>query len=325
MNGSFRHGDIVESVFRPPFGLANPHIQTLLGGLWPARRRVPIQRERWELPDGDFVDIDWCGENGAATWALVLPGLLGSLASPYAVRLLNRLALSGYRAGLLNYRGLSGTPNRLTTAYHAGFTRDLDRVAHHLAARYGSGIVAGFSMGGNLLLKWLGERGSDAPVHAAAAVSAPFRLASAVDSLSYGKTKAYGKYLTHHMQRIVRRKFAQARSPAPPPIVTLQTLRDFDEHVTAPLHGFADADEYYAKASCFDYLRRISVPTLIINALDDPLIPRATLPTAADLSPTVTLELSTCGGHLGFLGRNRSALPCFSTNERLMAFFADRL
>src|SRR5699024_9175720 len=119
--------------------------------------RPRMIRERWELPDGDFVDLDWLDNGATGPWVLLLPGIAGTLASPYAVRMLVRLGAVGYRAGLLNHRGLSGETNRLATAYHAGFTRDLDLVARALAERCGPGLAAGFSMGGNVLLKWLGE------------------------------------------------------------------------------------------------------------------------------------------------------------------------
>ncbi|MGH8273729.1 MAG: YheT family hydrolase [Gammaproteobacteria bacterium] len=315
------HGRIREWAFHPAFGLGNAHLQTVCGGLWPVRPRLRIRRERWELPDGDFVDIDWLGTDTDAPWALVLPGLVGSLASPYAVRLLKRLAAAGYRAGLLNYRGLSGAPNRLVTAYHAGFTDDLNLIATRLAEHFAPGFVIGYSMGGNLLLKWLGEAGTAAPVAAAAAVSTPFRLAPAADGLCEGKARYYGRYLTGYMRRFARRKFARLAPPFPLPVFAeLKNLRDFDERITAPLHGFAGAEDYYERASCFPWLAQITVPTLIVNALDDPLIPRSCLPAAGDLSPSITLELAEHGGHVGFLGRNRYGFPRFVIADRLLAF-----
>lgn len=312
------HGGVLESDFRPARGLAGSHIQTLLGGLLPVLRPSSVWRERRELPDGDFLDLDWMG--CGPSWALVLPGITGSLHSPYAVRLIKRLAAAGYRAGLVNYRGLSGVPNRLVTAYHAGFTQDLDLVARRLAARHGPGVVVGFSMGGNLLLKWLGEAGADAPVTAAAAVSAPFRLAPAADRLFEG-AGAYGRYLLGYMRRLVRRKFAHRPPPFPlPPLAELHSLREFDERITAPLHGFAGADDYYERAGCLPWLCRIVVPTLVLNARDDPLIPRDTLPKKEELSPAVTLELSARGGHVGFVGRGRLGLPRFRLDDRLLDF-----
>ncbi|MGH8127620.1 MAG: YheT family hydrolase [Gammaproteobacteria bacterium] len=316
------HGRIIDSAFRPALGLAGAHRQTLAGGLWPVLRRPPIWRERWELPDGDFTDIDWVdGAPHTAPWALVLPGILGGTESPYAVHLLAHLHRTGYRAGLLNHRGLSGTPNRFAPAYHAGFTRDLDHVARHLANRSGPGLVIGFSMGGSVVLKWLGDTGADAPVTAAAAVSVPFRLAAAADTLHSGKGRLYGHYMLKNLSRLTRKKFAHMTTPIPMSTFDdMHTLRDFDHLVTAPLHGYASADDYYAKASSLPSLRRIAVPTLIVNAIDDPLVPRDSLPTPDDLSPTVTLELTRHGGHVGFIGRGHYGCPRFWLDGHLLEF-----
>lgn len=322
---SARHGSgrgrVRERPCRPPAGFANRHLQTCLGSLWPARLHSRPRRDRRESRDGDFVDVDWVGPGPGAPWALVLPGITGNLSSPYAVRLLGRLAASGYRAGLLNHRGLSGTPNRLAGAYHAGFTRDLDLVAGGLAKRHGPGVVVAFSMGGNVLLKWLGESGRDAPVRAAVAVSTPFRLAPAARQLCSGRWRVYDRCLTAGLRRFMKRKFALTPPPFPlPNMQALDSLRKFDDHITAPLHGFVDAADYYAKSSCFPWLACIAVPTLAINSRDDPLVPRRTLPTDEDLAPAVTLELSDHGGHVGFLGRGRFGLPRFALDDRILEF-----
>lgn len=323
MNGSAHraHGRVRSWHFSPAPGLGHAHLQTLAGGLWPARPgRRPV-RERRKLPDGDFVDIDWLGTDPARPWALVLPGIAGSLSSPCVARLLTRLHARGYRAGLLNHRGLSGTPNGLATACHAGFTQDLDCVVHELAGQHGPGIVAAFSMGGNILLKWLGEAGANAPLRAAAAISVPFRLAPAARQLGSGKLRLYDRYLSARLRAIVKRKFARRPPPFPvPKFRTLDSLYRFDDCITAPLHGFADAEDYYEHASCFAWLRRIAVPTLVIHARDDPFVPRSALPAETDLSPAVTLELSERGGHAGFLGRGRFGLPRFSLDDHILAF-----
>lgn len=317
------HGNIREWNFRPAWGAANAHLQTVLAGTVPTLSRARIRRERRELDDGDFVDLDWLEGTEGDTWALILPGIAGGLGSPYAARMLKRLGAASYRAGLLNYRSLSGEPNRLVTAYHAGFTDDVARITRELASHYGPGIVVGFSLGGSLLLKWLGEIGSDAPIRAAAAVSVPFRLAPACEKLCAGRLRVYDRYITSHMQRFVRRKFAHAPPPFPVPALrSIKTLRQFDECITAPLNGFAGADDYYERTSCFPYLAQIGVPTLIVNALDDPLVPRTTLPEASDLAPDVTLELARHGGHVGFLGRGGSGLPHFAISEHFLEFFS---
>jgi len=308
------------SGFRPAPGLKNAHVQTVAGGLLPARLHAPVTRERWELPDGDFADVDWAEPETPRGWALVLPGLVGDLRSPYATRMYNRLYRCGYRTGLLNYRGLSGTPNRFPASYHAGFTRDLDLVARCLCKDHGPGIVIGYSMGGNLLLKWLGDCAGDVPVRAAVAISAPFHLAPAADHLSDGPARFYGRHLTRLMLNRLRRKFRITPPTSMPPMAKIRSIRDFDEHVTAPLHGFHGAMDYYERNSCIGGLGRISVPTLILNALDDPLIPRDSLPGNGTLSPQVTLELSEHGGHIGFVERNGLGLPRFWLEGRALQF-----
>ncbi len=310
------------SGFRPFPGLRNAHLQTLSGGLLPARLHAPVTRERWELPDGDFADVDWAEPEAPQGWALIMPGLVGDLRSPYATRMFNGLYQRGYRTGLLNYRGLSGTPNRFPAAYHAGFTRDLDLVSRRLSDRHGPGIVIGYSMGGNLLLKWLGEGGADLPLRGAVAISAPFHLAPAADHLSEGPARFYGRYLTRLMLNRVRRKFELTPPPQMPPMEKIRSLRDFDEHITAPLHGFDGAQDYYDRNSCIGGLGRITIPTLIVNALDDPLIPRGTLPNDDALSPHVTLELSEHGGHIGFVGKTPFGRSHFWIEDHVLEFLA---
>ena len=320
MTGTPGSKRIRTSGFHPAAGLRNAHAQTLAGGLLPARLRAPVVRERWELPDGDFADVDWAEPEAPRGWAIVMPGLVGDLRSPYATRMFNHLYRHGYRTGLLNYRGLSGTPNRFPASYHAGFTRDLDLIARRLHDRHGPGIVVGYSMGGNLLLKWLGENGTDIPLRAAAAVSVPFRLAPAADHLSDGPARFYGRYLTRLMLNRVRRKFSITPPPWMPPLELIRSLRDFDEHVTAPLHGFDGALDYYERNSCIGGLNQIAVPTLIVNALDDPLVPRTSLPGEEALSARVTLELSEHGGHIGFVARSAFGRPRFWLEDHVLEF-----
>jgi predicted alpha/beta-fold hydrolase len=317
------HGNMRSWDFRPAPGFSNAHLQTVVAGALPNLRKPRIRRERWELPDGDFADLDWLDNDADGSWVVLLPGIAGNLSSPYAARMLKSLGTAGYRAGLLNYRGFSGEPNRLVTAYHAGFTADLDLIARKLSRRFGSGAVVGFSMGANLLLKWLGETNAETAVSAAVAVSAPFSLAPVAEQLAAGRLRVYDRHITACLRRFTRRK--SARIPPPFELAdprALHSLRDFDEHITAPLNGFASAEDYYERTSCLPRLATIAAPTLILNALDDPLIPRETLPEASDLSPSVTLEIARHGGHVGFLGRNRFGLPHFALSERIIHFLA---
>ncbi|QKT04636.1 hydrolase [Ectothiorhodospiraceae bacterium 2226] len=296
---------IVRSDFRPAWWLPGPHAQTL----WPhllRRPRVVLHRERLELPDGDFLDLDW-NSRERGPLALVLHGLEGSSRSGYARGLLRELHDRGLRGVLMHFRGCSGEPNRLARSYHSGETGDLAHVVRELRRREPHtplGVV-GFSLGGNVLLKWLGETGArrEAPlVQAAVAVSVPFMLADAAARLERGTSRLYQWALLRTLRRSLRRKLRlrggtlDARR-----LRALRSFRAFDEHVTAPLHGFAGADEYYRLASSRQYLRDIRVPTLILHARDDPFMSADCIPAAAELSPQVRLELAERGGHVGFV------------------------
>lgn len=298
------HGRVVAADFRPPFWLRQRHLQTIL---WNARRRHPahlaLARERLELPDGDFVDIDWLGPAGAPI-VIVLHGLEGSIESPYAASLLAALASARYRGALLHFRGCSGEPNRLPRAYHSGDTEHLVHFLRVLEARE-PGVpraAVGFSLGGNALLKWLGETGDAAQLVTAVAVSVPFELARCAAAMDRGFSRIYQHQLIARMQRNARRKALVVPGFPTYPDHEVRSFRMFDEKMTAPLHGFADADDYYARCSSRQFLRGIRTPTLILHADDDPFMDPGAVPTAAELAPSVTLELAQRGGHVGFIG-----------------------
>ncbi len=295
-------GTVVESDFIPAWWLKNPHLQTLWPVLSRWRPRPQRERERVELPDGDFVDIDWAGQGERL--ALILHGLEGNSDSPYARGLLSALVRRGYRAGVFHFRGCSGSLNRLARNYHSGDTADLAFVISRVLRRHpGSPLsVIGFSLGGNVLLKWLAETGADAPVDAAVVVSVPFSLADVASRLERGASRLYQWRLVSALKRKMRQK--RAARPLPSCVAEFDadhTFRQFDDHVTAPLHGFADADDYYRRASCGPVLHRVRRPTLIIHALDDPFMMPSVVPGADALSPTIRLELSRWGGHVGFI------------------------
>jgi len=290
-------------------------------------RRAPrplLRRERLELPDGDFLDLDWNANLGGPV-VLILHGLEGSSRSHYARALLELAHARGWRAALLHFRGCSGEPNRLARGYHSGETGDLTFVVdllrhHHPATRI---AVVGFSLGGNVLLKWLGETGIRAPIDAAVAVSVPFILGDCADRLDRGFSRVYQWELMHRMRRSVARKQKRLALPlAIADLSQLHTFRDFDEHITAPLHGFRGASHYYDVSSCRQYLSGISCPTLIVHALDDPFMTPATAPTAAEISPSTTLELYPHGGHVGFVTGPSPWQPRYWLDERIPAFLA---
>ena len=290
----------------------------------------PFRRERWDTPDGDFIDIDWNSHAGPAapegqTPLLILfHGLEGSSGSHYARALMHALTGAGWGGGVVHFRGCSGEANRLPRAYHSGDSEEIDWILRRIhAAHPGRALYAvGVSLGGNVLLKWLGERGAAARdiVKAAAAVSTPFDLAASGHHLARGANRLYTLYflatlkprslakLRRHPGLFDENRLRQAR-----------TLHAFDDVVTAPLHGFANADDYWRRASSKPWLRSIDVPTLLINARNDPFLPAHALPGADEVSPAVTRDFPATGGHVGFVSGawpgNLDWLP-----QRLMHF-----
>jgi predicted alpha/beta-fold hydrolase len=283
-------------------------VQTIWGPLF-RRGRIRSRRERIATSDGDFVDLDWADEAlPGSPLVLILHGLEGSSQSHYAVGLMRQAVARGWRAVTLNFRSCSGELNRRLPFYHSGHTDDLDEIVALLTSRERGlrlGIV-GVSLGGNVLLKWLGEHGAEAPIAGAVAISVPFDLASCARVLDRGpRCWVY----TANFMRTMRAKVIDkaARDPEMARMVDLAQLRRtrtfarYDRLVTAPLNGFADEHDYWRRASSGPYLARIRRPTLLVNALDDPIVPPGALPRFADLPPAVRAEFPAHGGHAGFI------------------------
>ncbi len=240
---------------------------------------------------------------------LVLHGLEGSRQSPYAAGILTALRDVGWTSVLLHFRGCSGEPNRLARSYHSGDTADLDFVLQHLHNHYPQARTAavGFSLGGNVLLKYLGEQANDCSLSAAVAVSVPYDLADAADRLNRGFSQVYQRRLLHSLRaKTAQKRRAGATMPEISDLRKLNSFWDFDDRVTAPLHGFSDAEEYYTKASSRQFLPAIQVPTLLLHARDDPFMTGAAIPSSDELPTGVELALSNHGGHVGFV---HGALP----------------
>ena len=298
--------------FRPAWWAGGAHQQTIAGKYLRPALHVPLERERWETPDGDFVDIDFTLEPeggrdaGGTPLVVVLHGLEGGARRRYALLAYRELARRGVRAVGLNFRSCSGEPNRLARSYHSGETGDLAFVVAKLQGRFpGRPLGAlGFSLGGNVLLKFLGELGSEAPVAAAAAVSVPYDLAAGALSL---EVSPMGKLYGWNFLRSLRRKALWkgkviSELVASEAIRSARTVREFDEVATAPLHGFRDAAQYYAECSSAAFLSRIAKPTLLLHSLDDPFQPAGVLPmrAIADNSALVSGVVER-GGHVGFV------------------------
>jgi hypothetical protein len=220
----------------------------------------------------------------------------------------------------MHFRGASEEPNRLARGYHSGETEDFNFVLRQLRAREPSVplAVVGFSLGGNVLLKWLGEQGGAAPVATAVAVSVPFDLRGCAVAIGRGFSRVYQARLLRAMRSAARIKFSRIEAPfALPPLDELRDFVAYDAAMTAPLHGFASVDDYYDRCSSRQFLRRIEVPTLVIHALDDPFMSPDVVPTEAELSPQVRLELSAQGGHVGFVAATAGGGPRYWLEKRI--------
>ena len=278
------------------------HLQTVVASLLPPPRAA-LQRSRWETPDGDFIDIDFAGEPGAPAMVL-FHGLEGSSNSHYARRLARALPRAGWRVAIPHWRGCSGEPNRKPRAYHSGDTAEVDWILRRFPAPVD---VIGVSLGGNALLKWLGERSDAATgiVRRAAAISAPLDLPACGVALDRGLNRLL--YTRMFLSTLKPKSLAQLeRFPAlfdGERMRRARTFREFDDLYTAPMHGFRGVDHYWTTAASGPWLEHIRVPTLVLNARNDPFLPEAALLAASrKAAPCVTLEFPRFGGHVGFPG-----------------------
>lgn len=275
------------------------HLQTIAGAL--VRKVGPVgwRRERLELEDGDFLELDHAGDGELRV--LVVHGLGGSSEAPYVRGMAHALMRRGLAVTALNLRGAAG-PNRLARTYHAGDTADIALVAELLGARSRRLGAVGFSLGGNALLKLMGERGSDAPFVAAASVCAPLDLEQTSKRLNQGLSRGYEQYLLVALKRALWRKRRLVAGHLDlRAALGASSFATWDEQVTAPLHGFTSAKDYWSRSSARGFISKIERPTLVLHALDDPFMPHTVLPDPATVPPAVTVEALNWGGHVGFL------------------------
>ncbi len=314
--------------YRAPWWLPGPHLQTIYPVLALRTRTPRYRRTRWELPDGDFTDLDWVDGPPGAPLVVLFHGLEGDSRSPYASALMQAVSRRGWRGVVPHFRGCGGEPNRLPRAYHSGDADEIGMILERLHRETGGPLfAAGVSLGGNALLKWLGREGPAAGrlVRAAAAACAPLDLVAAGASLRRG----FNRFYTREFLRTLKPKTLAKleRHPGLFDRAAMQRARDFDafdDLFTAPVHGYAGVLDYWTRASSKPDLMHVSVPTLVINARNDPFLPGRHLPGPAEVSPAVTLEQPAEGGHVGFVsgpfpGHIRW-LP-----ERVLGFFAARL
>lgn len=296
--------------FTPPAWLRNRHAQTVAGRVLRTSARFEWRRVHLDTPDGDVLLVDTVP--GArlppdAPWCLILHGLEGSSSSGYVLGTARRLAERGVRPVALNFRSCGGEMNRLVRSYHSGETGDIRLVAEWLDATLaGPGAAIGFSLGGNALLCALAEAGTETPFQAAAAASVPFDLAAGAACLDRGPARLYARLFLASLHRKIARKADLFPDHAGRARLALRarTIRGVDEAWTAPIHGFAGADDYYARCSSLPRLPDVRVPTLLIHALDDPFVPADVARAASGVrNPALYRGFTRHGGHLGFVGR----------------------
>lgn len=318
------------SGFRPARWLRNRHLQTIFPTLpWSRGPKPDVISEWLELPDGDLAALEWLPEDPAADrdrlpLLVILHGLEGSAESPYCRHLMWAAAARGWRAAVLHFRDCGDYRNRLPRRYHAGETDDLRYFLGRIRGEGHTGPIlgAGYSLGGNVLLKYLGEAGETSPLTAAAAVCVPLDLHNSAARLERGSSRFYQAYLLRRMKRAVIRKFNPDTAAFDwHRALSARTFAEFDDAVTAPLHGFRGKDDYYDRASAGRYIDGIRTPTLVINALDDPFMTPDALPPGHRIPANVTIELSEHGGHVGFIEGGTPWRPRFFLPGRIARFF----
>lgn len=287
--------------YSAPLWLPSGHLQTIYPAICIAKPPVSYRRERWDAPDGDFVDVDFVDGEPGQPFVVLFHGLEGSSNSHYARALMAAVAERGWSGAVPHFRGCSGEPNRAPRFYHSGDAGEVDWIVRRLRGRItGRFYAAGVSLGGNALLRWLGEsqHGADF-VDAACAVSAPLDLARGGDALSRGVNMIYTRMFLQTLKPKCLSKLDQYPGLFPrEAMLAARDLYEFDNVVTAPLHGYRDTDDYWHRASAKHVLTDITVRTLVLNAQNDPFLPGEHLPRAA--SRSVTLDYPAHGGHVGF-------------------------
>jgi len=318
---------VIKSSYRAPPWLPGGHLQTIAPAKLLPFPHVQFRRERWETPDGDFIDVDFAAPeptDACAPLLVLFHGLEGSSQSQYARVIMRAFADRGWRGLVPHFRGCSGEPNRTPRAYHSGDSDEGDWILRRVHGRWpGAKLHAvGVSLGGNMLAKWLGEREEDARfVTAAASIGSPLDLAAGGAALARGFNMVYTRMFLATMKPKTLAKIEHFPGIARPDVIrAARNLYDYDNEYTAPVHGYRDTDDYWARASGKPLLASVKVPHLVLNALNDPFVPAASLPRENEVSRFVHLEQPAGGGHVGFSNRLREGEPRFLA-QRLIEFF----
>ncbi|CAH9064531.1 hypothetical protein PSECIP111951_03375 [Pseudoalteromonas holothuriae] len=317
----------MDYLFNSAWWMRNRHAQTILPRFFRPLQKVPVKFEELTTPDGDFLELAWAKEQRPnAPLAIVLHGLEGNINSFYAKGMLKALTQKGFDAVLMHFRNCSRAANRLPRAYHSGETSDLEFLINTLKQRFTDRplYAVGFSLGGNVLAKYLGEQQQQSGLQGAAVISAPHHLSSSCQVIRKSCFGLYQKYLLDRMKRSFSRKLdtiADVLTIDEKKLHAIDDLWQFDNLITAPLHGFKGAEDYYTKASAQSYLNDIKTPTLLIHAKDDPMLSSQAVPNASQVSGNVTLAVSETGGHVGFIGGKNPLKPEFWLEQAVPHYF----
>jgi len=326
-----------QTSFKPAWWLNNAHLQTIYPALF--RKQISLKeswRERLITPDNDFIDLDWCGK-GDQPLVILLHGLTGSSESGYINGLQHKLLEQGFRSVVLNFRGCSGESNNLARCYHSGDTEDINFLYQTLCQREPDTAMAviGFSLGGNVLLKWLGEQAENLSLFAAIAVSVPLVLGTCATKLDAGfsrfyrgnlirELKDYMQFKLNHLHKIGKREEAEKILQLGD-LSTIQSFWQYDDLVVAKLHGFDSAEDYYLQSSSRYYLNSIATPTLLIQAVDDPFMTEEVIPHEKELSEQITMEITQGGGHVGFVSGITPFQPNYWLEKRIPEFLQQHI
>lgn len=325
------YGRISPASFAPSLLLRNAHVQTILPKFLVSAPQISFVNERMTTPDNDFIDLAWAMPADLTHLkglVVLFHGLEGSSKSHYISHLVDALAQMGLGSVVMHFRGCSGEPNLQPIAYHSGATFDAEFIVPVIKARYAHVplFAAGFSLGGNMLMKLLAKR-DDLPITAAICVSAPLDLAASSNSIQHGFSQIYQYHLMKSMKRNLLNKMkvvdmSQSLKVSAQDISAMKTFVEFDDHITAILHGFTDAKDYYQQCSALLDLPLIKKPTLILHAQDDPFMDDKVIPSAALINQHVAYELSPHGGHVGFLSSLTGPNKCWLA-QRVPQFLSE--